>query len=124
MTFDAPPPPPTTGYVPPAGEVPVNDHPVQLTIRRSESQSRVLALFSIPFFLGRLVLAIPVLIVLYLLQIAGGIVAWLGQWAILFTGRNPEGMHTFVVGWLRWSARTQAFMLGATDSYPPFRLSP
>lgn len=125
MTFDTPPPPPVD-YPPsaPVDPFPVSDHPVQLSITRSEQQSRLLAFFSLFYFLGRYVLAIPALIVLLFVGIAGGLVAWIGQWAILFTGRYPEGMHTFVVGYLRWSARLNAYTIGVTDKYPPFRLSP
>jgi len=28
-----------------------------------------------------------------------------------------------VGGWLRWQLRVNAFFLGLTDEYPPFRLS-
>lgn len=64
MTYDP-------GYTP----VPASEYPVQIEVLRSESQSRVLAFFSIFFFLGRYVLAIPVLIAWYFIGIAGGIVA-------------------------------------------------
>ena len=126
MTFDAPPPPPPGDYpgTPPSHGMPTSDHPVQLSIARSPSQSRLLAFFSIFYFLGRYVLAIPALIVLIFVGIAAFFVAWIGQWAILFTGRYPEGMHGFVVGYMRWSTRVNAFILGVTDKYPPFRLSP
>jgi hypothetical protein len=104
--------------------MPASDHPVQLSIARSPSQSRLLAFFSLIYFAGRYVLAIPALIVLIFVGIAAFVVAWIGQWAILFTGRYPEGMHGFVVGYMRWSTRVNAFILGVTDKYPPFRLSP
>lgn len=127
MTFEAPPPPPGEAYPggpPPVQTNPTGAHPVQLTIARPESQSRLLAFFSLFFFIGRYVLAIPAFVVLYFVGIAAFFVAWIGQWAILFTGRYPEGMHTFVAGYMRWAVRVQAFTIGVTDSYPPFRLSP
>ena len=126
MTFDAPPPPPVGDYpgTPTPHAMPANDHPVQLTIARSPSQSRLLAFFSIFYFIGRYVLAIPAFIVLIFVGIAAGLVSWIGQWAILFTGHYPEGMHRFVVGYMRWSVRLNAFVTGVTDKYPPFRLSP
>jgi uncharacterized membrane protein len=113
MTYDP-------GYSP----VPASNYPVQLDIVRAESQSRLLAFFSIFFFLGRYILAIPVLIVLYFVAIAALVVAWIAQWAILFTGHYPVGMHKFVTGYLRWMTRLQAYIFGLTDKYPPFRLDP
>jgi Domain of unknown function (DUF4389) len=50
------------------------------------------------------------------------IVAW---FAILFTGRYPQGIHDFVVGVLRWALRVAAYaFLLVTDRYPPFSLAP
>jgi hypothetical protein len=128
MTFDAPPPPPSEssfpGGPPPPYPNPTGGHPVQLTIARSETQSRVLAFFSLFYFLGRTIMLIPAYIVLVFVGIAAFLVAWIAQWAILFTGSSPQGMHDFVVGYSRWSARVNAYALGVTDAYPPFRLSP
>jgi Domain of unknown function (DUF4389) len=50
----------------------------------------------------------------------------IGAWfAILFTGRYPRGIYSFVEGVGRWSHRVNgyAFTL-VTDEYPPFRLKP
>ena len=50
------------------------------------------------------------------------IVAW---FAILFTGRYPQGMFGFVEGVIRWNVRVTAYTLTlVTDRYPPFRLDP
>jgi len=50
------------------------------------------------------------------------IVAW---FAILFTGRYPQGMFGFVEGVIRWNVRVTAYTLTlVTDRYPPFRLAP
>jgi len=68
-------------------------------------------------------LAIPhyiVLWVLWLVAFAAIIVAW---FAILFTGRYPQGLFDFVVGMIRWSLRVSAYAyLLVTDAYPPFSL--
>jgi Domain of unknown function (DUF4389) len=70
-------------------------------------------------------LAIPhyvVLIVLYILAFVAVIVAW---FAILFTGRYPEGIFHFVEGVVRWQNRVTGYaLLLVTDRYPPFRLAP
>jgi hypothetical protein len=36
----------------------------------------------------------------------------------LFTGRYPEGAHSFVTGFLRWNVRATAWLYGLTDKYP------
>jgi len=68
-------------------------------------------------------LAIPHYVVLFLLAI-GALVAVVMAWfAILFTGRYPRGLFTFVEGVLRWGNRVGAYaFLMVTDQYPPFRL--
>lgn len=70
-----------------------------------------------------------VLVIPHVVVLAGLLVGVLGAtvaawFAILFTGRYPRGLFTYVVGVLRWCSRVQgyAFTL-VTDRYPPFRLS-
>ena len=70
-------------------------------------------------------LAFPHYVVLFFLGL-GLIVTILIAWfAILFTGRYPRALFTYVEGVLRWSTRVTgyAFLL-ATDTYPPFSLRP
>lgn len=70
-------------------------------------------------------LAIPHYFVLFFLYL-GAFFAVIGAWfAILFTGRYPRGIFTFVEGVIRWHNRVigYAFTL-VTDQYPPFRLKP
>jgi len=69
-------------------------------------------------------LAIPHYIVLVILSI-GVVVAVIIAWfAILLSGRCPRGIHDFLVGYLRWSARVYCYaLLLTTDRYPPFRLA-
>lgn len=70
-------------------------------------------------------LAIPHWFVLYFLMIGVFVVTVIAWFAILFTGRYPQGMFDFVVGVLRWSLRVQAYaVLLTTDKYPPFSLEP
>ncbi len=69
-------------------------------------------------------LAIPHYIVLFFLYIAVLVSVVIAWFAIVFTGRYPQGLFDFVVGVLRWSLRVEvyAFLL-TTDRYPPFSLS-
>jgi hypothetical protein len=69
-------------------------------------------------------LAIPHYVVLFFLTI-GAVVAVFFAWvAILFTGRYPRGLFTYVEGVMRWHNRVlgYAFLL-ITDDYPPMRLA-
>jgi hypothetical protein len=43
-------------------------------------------------------------------------------WIALF-GSVPEGLHGFLAGYARWSARVNGYMLLLCDEYPPFSLS-
>jgi Domain of unknown function (DUF4389) len=70
----------------------------------------------------RLILAIPQLIVVAVLGIAALLVWLISFFAVLFTGRWPEGLRTFVVGYMRWVTRVEAYVGLLTDAYPPFRL--
>ncbi len=68
-------------------------------------------------------LAIPHYVVLFFLTI-GAILAIIAAWfAILFTGRYPRGLFTYVEGVLRWHNRVVGYAFAlVTDRYPPFRL--
>ena len=68
----------------------------------------------------RFIFLIPQVVVLFFLWIATAVVAIIGWFAALFTGRLPEWAHTFISGVLRWSTRVNAYALLLTDSYPPF----
>jgi Domain of unknown function (DUF4389) len=71
----------------------------------------------------RIILVIPHLIVLALLGIAAAVVTLIAFFAVLFTGRWPEGMRSFVLDVLRWYLRVQTYFLLLTDEYPPFALA-
>lgn len=70
-------------------------------------------------------LAIPHLIVLFLLSVASVVAVIIAWFAILFTRRYPRGLFDFVEGTMRWGQRVVAYaFLMVTDKYPPFRLAP
>lgn len=70
----------------------------------------------------RLILAIPQLIVVAILGIAAIVVLLIAFFAVLFTGHWPEGLRTFIVGYMRWVTRVEAYVGLLTDRYPPFSL--
>jgi hypothetical protein len=70
----------------------------------------------------RIILVIPQFIVLALLGLAAFVAAVIAFFAVLFTGRWPDGLRDFVVKVIRWSVRVQAYFTLLTDEYPPFAL--
>lgn len=68
-------------------------------------------------------LAIPHYVVLAVLMV-GVLFAAIGAWlAILFTGRYPRALFTYIEGVIRWQNRVGAYaFLLITDRYPPFSL--
>jgi hypothetical protein len=96
------------------------DYPLTLEVDYPATLSKWL---NFPLFIGliiKFILLIPHLIVVALLYIAALVVVFIAQFAILFGGAFPEGMHTFVVGVNRWGTRVNAYAYGLTDKYPPF----
>lgn len=67
--------------------------------------------------------AIPHFVVLAALGFAVAVCEVIAWFAILFTGRFPQGMRDFVVGWLRWQARVTAYVISLRDEFPPYSLS-
>jgi Domain of unknown function (DUF4389) len=68
----------------------------------------------------RLLWAIPAIIYAILVAIVGIICWFLSFFAVLFTGRWPEGLRSWVLKMLRVSIRANAYILLLTDEYPPF----
>jgi len=69
-------------------------------------------------------LAIPHFIVLFFLTVGAFFAVIIAWFAILFTGRYPQGLFDYVVGVGRWWLRVEAYaFLLLTDRYPPFALS-
>ena len=53
-----------------------------------------------------------------------GVMAIIAWFAILITGKYPQGLYEFAVGVLRWDMRVEAYLLLMRDEYPPFSLQP
>jgi hypothetical protein len=100
---------------------PAARYPVWLQAAYPDQGSRGLALAGI-FLFVKGILLIPSLFVLYFLSIAMFVVAYVGYFVVLFTGRIPRGMFDFLAGVLQWNVRANAWLLGLVDRYPPFSL--
>jgi Domain of unknown function (DUF4389) len=92
-------------------------YPVTFKADYVEKRSRLTTFF-------RLILAIPHIIFLYFYGLAAGVVVIVAWFALLFTGRYPQGMYDFVAGSLRYSTRVYGYIWLLTDEYPPFSGSP
>jgi len=90
-----------------------NVFPLTYEIQRQEEYNRWLPLV-------KWLLVIPNIFVLAFVVIAA-LFAWIGSFfAVLVTGRYPEGIFNFLVGVGRWTARVGAYVCLLTDKYPPF----
>jgi Domain of unknown function (DUF4389) len=68
----------------------------------------------------RYLVSIPWWIVASIYGWVAQIVAIIAWFAIVFTGRYPEGLYNFNAGYLRMYSRTFSFMHLLTDEWPPF----
>lgn len=99
-----------------ASEDPGGD-PAWLSIAYPEKMSRIL-------WLVKGILAIPHIIVIILMVISMYVVIPISFLVVLFTGKWPEGLRKYVIGFARWITRVQAYTGFMTDVYPPFSLEP
>jgi hypothetical protein len=66
------------------------------------------------------IMAIPHFIVSYVLTIVAEVCAVISWFAILFTGKLPEGLANVMCMALRYQARTQAYAGFLHEQFPPF----
>ena len=88
-------------------------YPVTFHADYVEQRSRLTAFF-------RLILVIPAAIWLYIYGIVAGIAIVVAWFAIVITGRYPEGLYSFVAGYTRLLTRVTAYAALLCDPYPPF----
>jgi hypothetical protein len=68
----------------------------------------------------RSIVTIPWLIVAGLYGFAASIAVFVAWFALVFTGRYPDGIYNFVAGYVRMNSRVNSFYYLLTDEWPPF----
>jgi hypothetical protein len=91
----------------------VSTYPVTFEADYVEERNRVTTFF-------RLLLAIPHYIVLMFYGLAAFVAVVIAWFALLFTGRWPQGLYDFTAGFLRYTTRVNAYTWLLADPYPPF----
>jgi hypothetical protein len=92
-------------------------YPVDLRVDPPEPQSRVTVFF-------RIILAIPALVLCYVFRLVNQIVAFLGWFYCLFTGRMHQGMRDISLWMLRFEIQSYAYVMLLTGRYPSFSGAP
>jgi len=88
-------------------------HPIRLRVTDDLQRTRLTVFF-------RLLLAIPHFLWQALLAIVA-ILAVIASWfATLISGRSPDGLHSFLAGYLRYATHVSAYMFLLADPYPGF----
>lgn len=68
----------------------------------------------------RSIVVIPWMIVAALYGFVASFAIFFAWFALVFTGRYPEGLYNFVAGYIRMITRVNGFYYLATDEWPPF----
>jgi uncharacterized protein DUF4389 len=103
-----------TDEYPPFSGDPTISYPVRLDIAAPKPEySRLKVLF-------RIVLAIPVLIITYAMQIVAQVGALLAWFAIVVLGRQPKGLQDMIVLGLSYQQRAYTYIALITEDWPPF----
>jgi hypothetical protein len=92
-------------------------YPVDLRVDPPEPQSRITVFF-------RIILAIPALALCYVFRLVNQIVAFLGWFYCLFTGRMHQGMRDISLWMMRFEIQSYAYVMLLTGRYPSFSGAP
>jgi len=68
----------------------------------------------------RFILAIPLFLFIWVYEIAALVAVIIAWFALVITGRYPDGLYRFVSGFLRYYMRVVCYILLVVDVYPPF----
>ncbi|MEA2273656.1 MAG: hypothetical protein QOI98_2364 [Solirubrobacteraceae bacterium] len=91
----------------------VGPHPVRLRVTDDLRRSRLTVAF-------RLLLALPHIVWLTLWGVAAVLVALIGWFSALFTGRLPASFHGFLSAYLRYSTQVTAYLMLVANPFPGF----
>ena len=92
---------------------PTAAYPVSFTFDRPEHIARWRPLVS-------WLLAIPHFVILYFVQLIASVCVFIAWFAILFTGKMPEGLARFAVMLIRYQTRVTTYSMFMQEEYPPF----
>jgi hypothetical protein len=88
-------------------------YPIRMQFTPLERYDRLKTLF-------RIILAIPIVIVRYVVGLLLQIGAFAAWFVILFTGKMPRGLYDLMVFANSYTARSDAYIYLLTETYPPF----
>jgi hypothetical protein len=92
-------------------------HPVRIVVSDDLQRTRLTVFF-------RLILAIPHFVWVALWGVIALLAAIVNWFATLFTGRSPDGLHTFLATFLRYGTHVRAYVLLIADPFPGFTGKP
>lgn len=95
---------------------------MKLHVEHQESYSR-LELLARSFF-GFIYIMLPHVVVLLFVNLWGAILSFLKFWTVLFTGRIPDYIYRFEIGYLNWTIRLNATISNLVDGYPAIGVKP
>jgi hypothetical protein len=91
---------------------------MKLSITHQETYSRGELILRTLF--GWIYIGIPHMFLLGIVGIWYAIIEFVKFWVVLFTGRFPESMFKFQLGYQNWSQRVNASLSNLVDGYPAF----
>jgi Domain of unknown function (DUF4389) len=89
-------------------------YPVRMEFEPLEHYDRLKTLF-------RIILAIPILILRYVMGLLLEVGAFAAWFVILFTGKMPRGLFDLMVLANSYTARSDSYLYLLTETYPPFQ---
>lgn len=101
--------------VPASFEMSSGSYPASLDVDPPQMQNRLSVLL-------RILYAIPLFIMAAVLGVVAYVMTIIAWFVVLFTGKYPAGMASFVANAIGFGARTTGYMYLLTDKYPAFAL--
>ncbi len=95
------------------GPLPVREDPVQLNVSDDLRRSRLTVFF-------RLLLTFPHFVWLSLWGCIAWLMAIINWFAVLFDGKTPDAIHSFLAAYLRYQAHVSAYLLLIANPFPGF----